>query len=206
MKTLPRNICISSAVFFTSVLFVAGCVQPQHGYVNPTSENFARPEVATLYDMKTAVADLVAQMQDDERFREHYELLASKKRGLPVLQISNIENDTEDRVAQKLESVRNRLQVALYGSGLFDIIDDADSRESVSEDVAGSITVNADIGLNDGAGLQAFGKHVSADYQIRGRYREFADGRRHSYTLFLQLIDLHNGKQVWSGIEDIDKE
>ena len=204
MKRFLRNICISSAVLFASVLFVSGCVQ--HGYVNPASENFARPEVATLYDMKTAVADLVVQMQDDEGFQEHYELLASKKDDLPVLQIGNIENYSEERVTQKLESARRRLETALRKTRLFDITDDAASAESVSEEMAESITVNADIGLNDGVNLQNFGKQCSADYQMYGRYREFEDGGRHSYELSLQLIDLHNGKQVWSSIADIDKE
>lgn len=186
--------------------FGAGCVQ--HGYVNPTRENFARPEVENLHDMKNAVADLVAQMQDDEGFQEHYDLLASKKMdGLPVLQISNIENyASKERFTQKLESARRRLETALRKTRLFDITDDAASAQSVSEDVAESITRNANIGLNDGAGLQAFGKHVAADYQMRGRYRKFSDGDRYSYELSLQLIDLHNGKQIWSGIADIDKE
>jgi PBP1b-binding outer membrane lipoprotein LpoB len=174
--------------------------------VNPASENFARPEVETLYDMKAAVADLVAKMQDDDGFQEHYELLASKKGDRPVLQIGNIENYTTERVAQKLESARRRLEIALRKTRLFDITDDAASAESVSEDVAESITRNANIGLNNCAGLQEFGEHVSADYLMRGRYRAFADGGRHSYELSLQLIDLHNGKQIWSDIADIEKE
>ena len=206
MKNLLRNICISAVPLFASVFLFAGCARPPHGYVNPANENFARPEVATLYDMKTAVADLVAKMQDDEGFREHYELLASKKGDLPVLQIGNIENYTSERVAQKLESARRRLEIALRKTRLFDITDDAASAESVSEEVAESITRNANIGLNDGAGLQAFGEHVSADYQMRGRYRAFSDGGRYSYELSLQLIDLHNGKQVWSDIADVEKE
>ena len=89
---------------FLAILCAAGCVQP-HGYVNPASENFARPEVATLYDMKTAVVDLVAQMQDDEGFQEHYELRASKKHDLPVLQIGNIDPISTNRVAQKLDII-----------------------------------------------------------------------------------------------------
>ena len=191
---------------FIAILCAAGCVQPPHGYVNPTSENFARPEVATLYDMKTAVADLVAKMQDDEGFREHYELLASKKNDLPVLQIGNIDPISTNRVGQKTESVRRRLETALRKTRLFDITDDAFSAESVSAEMAESIAVNADIGLNDGNNLQHFGQHVSADYQMYGRYREFEDGGRHSYELSLQLVDLRNGKQVWSDFADIDKE
>lgn len=182
----------------------AGCVH--HGYVDPASMNFDRASRATLYDMKTAVADLVAKMQDDEGFQEHYELLASKKKDLPVLQIGNIENYTEDRVQQKLESARRRLEIALRKTRLFDIVDDAASAESVSETLAESLTTNANIGLKGDDGLQAFGQHASADYQMYGRYKSFHDGDRYSHELTLQLIDLRNGKQVWSDVAEIAKE
>lgn len=187
-----------------SAVLLCGCAH--HGYVHPSAMNFDRPENATLYDMKAMVADLVGKMQDDEGFQEHYELLASKKRDLPVLQIGNIENYSTTRAQQKLESVRRRLEVALRKTRLFDIVDDAASAESVSETLAESLTVNADIGLKNDEGLQAFGRHASADYQMYGRYRAFVDGGRYSYELTLQLIDLHTGKQVWSDIGETDKE
>lgn len=182
----------------------AGCVH--HGYVDPSSMNFDRASRATLYDMKTAVADLVAKMQDDEGFQKHYELLASKKKDLPVLQIGNIKKYTRDRVQQKLESARRRLEIALRKTRLFDIVDDAASAESVSGTLADSLVTNANIGLKGDDGLQAFGQHASADYQIYGRYRAIRDGGRHIYELSLQLIDMHNGKQVWSDVAEVDKE
>lgn len=188
-----------------AALVLAGCATP-HGYVDPASIHFDRPDNATLYDMKTAVADLVDKMKSDEGFQEHYELLASKKHDLPVLQIGNIDNISTNRVQQKLESARRRLETALRKTRLFDIVDDAASAESVSETLAESLTVNANVGLKNDDGLQHFGEHASADYQMYGRYREFADGDRHSFELSLQLIDLHNGKQVWSDIADIEKE
>lgn len=182
----------------------AGCVH--HGYVDPASMHYDRASRATLYDMKTAVADLVAKMQGDEGFREHYDLLAAKKGELPVLQIGNIENYTADRVAQKLESVRRRLEIALRKTRLFDIVDDAAAAESVSETLADTLVENANVGLKGDDGLQAFGQYASADYQLLGRYRSFLDGSRHAYELSLQLIDLHNGKQVWSEVAEVDKE
>lgn len=185
-------------------VLLAGCAH--HGYVEPTTQNFDRPSKATLYDMKTAVADLVKQMQDDEGFQEHYERMAAEKRDLPVLQIGNIDNISTNRVQQKLESARRRLETNLRKTQLFDIVDDAGSAESVSETLAESLVINANVGLKGDDGLQHFGKHASADYQMYGRYREFADGDRHSFELSLQLIDLHTGKQVWSDIADIEKE
>ena len=98
-----------------AALVLAGCATP-HGYVDPASIHFDRPDNATLYDMKTAVADLVDKMKSDEGFQEHYELLASKKHDLPVLQIGNIDNISTNRVQQKLESARHRLETA-QGSG-----------------------------------------------------------------------------------------
>lgn len=192
------------ALAMAAACWGAGCVH--HGYVDPSSMHFDRPSRATLYDMKTAVADLVAKMQDDEGFQEHYELLASKKKDLPVLQIGNIENYTGDRVQQKLESARRRLEIALRKTRLFDIVDDAASAESVSETLADSLAANANIGLKGDEGLQAFGQHASADYQMYGRYRSFQDGDRYAYEVSLQLIDLHNGKQVWSDVAEVDKE
>lgn len=202
---MNKSIC-KSFVAITAIAalhLVVGC---RHGYVNPGSVHFGKPETATIYDMKAAVADLVAKMQDDEGFQEHYELLAAKKGSLPVLQIGNIENYTQDRITQKLESARRRLEIALRMTRLFDITDDADSAESVSETLADSITKNANVGLNDGANLQRFGTHVSADYQIYGRYRSFRDDDRYTYELSLQLIDLSNGKQIWSDLAEVAKE
>ena len=204
MKNQGKNMKTTSTAIL-AILLLAGCVR--HGYVNPSTLNFDRPGNATLYDMKTAVADLVGKMQDDEGFQEHYELLASKKHDLPVLQIGNIDNISTNRLAtQKLESARRRLETALRKTRLFDIVDDAASAESVSETLAESLAANANVGLKNDDGLQHFGEHASADYQMYGRYREFADGGRHSFELSLQLIDLHNGKQVWSDIADIEKE
>lgn len=200
-KSIRFTLC---ALVVAAACDLTGCAH--HGYVNPTTQNFDKPGNATLYDIKTAVAELVSKMQDDEGFQEHYELLASKKEDLPILQIANIKNYSGNRVTQKLESARRRLETALRKTRLFDIVDDAASAESISEDVADSLTKNAEIGLKGDDGLQAFGEHASADYEMRGRYREFHDGDRYSYELSLQLIDLHNGKQVWSDIADIDKE
>ena len=198
-----RIFAITAAAFAAAL--VAGC---RHGYVNPESVHFDRPERATVYDIKSGVADLVAKMQDDEGFTEHYNLLASKKSGgdLPVLQIGNIENYTQDRIQQKLESARRRLEIALRKTRLFDITDDAASAESVSETLADSIVKNADVGLKGDDNLQHFGGHASADYQIYGRYHSFRDGDRYTYELMLQLIDISNGKQIWSDVAEVDKE
>ena len=109
-------------------------------------------------------------------------------------------------MTQRLESARRRLEIALRKTRLFDITDDAASAESVSKPLADSIVSNANIGLNDGGNLQHFGQHVSADYQMYGRYRSFKDGNRYTYELSLQLIDISNGKQIWSDLAEVAKE
>ena len=203
------SFCILHSAFCIAVAALcaatAGC---RHGYVDPNSVHFDRPERNTLSDVKSSVAALVTKMQDDEGFQEHYELLASKKPNgdLPVLQIGNIENLTTDRVAQKLESARRRLEIALRKTRLFDITDDAASAESVSETLADSIVKNAEVGLKGGDNVQHFGEHVSADYQMDGRYRCFRDGDRYTYELSLQLIDIATGKQIWSDLAEVAKE
>ena len=187
----------------TLCIATTGC---RHGYVNPASMNFDKPEHETLYDLKTCVADLVQKMQNDEGFREAYELKAAKKGSLPVLQIGNIENYTNERVTQKLESARRRLEIALRKTRLFDITDDATSAESISDDLADSIVKNAEVGLKGDDNLQHFGEHDSADYQIYGRYRKFHDGDRYTYELSIQLIDIATGRQVWSDLAEVAKE
>lgn len=192
LKSFIRH---SSSVIAVAALCAApaGC---RHSYVNPDGVNFNKPERETIYDLKTCVADLVRKMQDDEGFQEAYELKAAKKGELPVLQIGNVENFTDERVTQKLESARRRLEIALRKTRLFNITDDAASAESVSETLADSMVQNAEVGLKNDDNLQHFGEHASADYQIYGRYRKFHDGDRHTYELSLQLIDISTGKQI----------
>lgn len=194
---------ILSLLSLSAILF-AGCAN--HGYVNPNSVNFDKASNETIYDIKTAVADLVEKMQDDEAFKDHYDMLSAKKGETPVLQIGNIENYTKDRNLQKLNSARRRLEIALRKSRLFDIVDDVHSAESVSETLAESITKNVEVGLKNDDNLQVFGTHKSADYQIYGIYRSFEDGDRYTYELTLKLIDIKTGLQVWSDIAEIAKE
>ena len=198
MKTHVLALALLSAL-------LAGCAH--HGYVDPAGvPRGFKPEKETLHDMKTSVAELVAKMQQNDGFTEAYELKEAKKGSLPVLQIGNIENLTDERVTQKLESARRRLEIALRKTRLFDIVDDAASAESVSEKLADSIVKNTDVGLKGGDNLQHFGAHASADYQIYGRYRKFHDGDRYTYELSLQLIDISTGKQVWSDLAEVAKE
>lgn len=193
---------ILSLLSLSAILF-AGCVN--HGYVNPNSVHFDKASNETIYDIKTAVADLVEKMQDDEAFKEHYDLLSATK-GKPVLQIGNIENYTTERITQKLNSARRRLEIALRKTQIFEITDDANSAESVSETLVESITKNVDVGLKNDDNLQVFGAHKSADYQMYGIYRSFKDGDRYTYELTLKLIDIKTGLQVWSDIAEITKE
>ena len=194
---------ILSLLSLSAILF-AGCAN--HGYVNPNSVNFDKASNETIYDIKTAVADLVEKMQDDEAFKDHYDMLSAKKGETPVLQIGNIVNYTKDRNLQKLNSARRRLEIALRKSRLFDIVDDVHSAESVSETLAESITKNVEVGLKNDDNLQVFGTHKSADYQMYGIYRSFEDGDRYTYELTLKLIDIKTGLQVWGDIAEIAKE
>lgn len=194
---------ILSLLSLSAILF-AGCAN--HGYVNPNSVHFEKASNETIYDIKTAVADLVEKMQDDEAFKDHYDMLSAKKGETPVLQIGNIENHAKERIIPKLNSARRRLEIALRKTRLFEITDDANSQESVSETLAESITKNVEVGLKNDDNLQVFGTHKSADYQMYGIYRSFEDGDRHTYELTLKLIDIKTGFQVWSDIAEIAKE
>lgn len=187
-----------------SALLFAGCVN--HGYVNPNSVHFDKASNETIYDIKTAVADLVEKMQDDEDFKDHYDLLAASKNAKPVLQIGNIVNNTTERTIHKLNAARRRLEIALRKTRLFEITDDANSAESVSETLVESIAKNAEMGLKGDDNVQVFGTHKSADYQMYGIYRSFKDGDKYTYELTLQLIDIKTGLPVWSDIVEFAKE
>ena len=158
--------------------------------------------------MKQAVAELVEMMQADEGFQEHYELLASKKTELPVLQIGSVVPDAKpgERVVRKLMSARSQLEIALRKTRLFDITDDASGPESISEEWAESMETNANVGFKKGRSLQAFGEHADADYQIYGIFRASDDGGRYTYSLELRLFDAHTGIQIWGDIADVEKE
>lgn len=192
------------SILSLSAILFAGCAN--HGYVNPNSVNFDKASNETIYDIKTAVADLVEKMQDDEAFKEHYDLLAASKNAKPVLQIGNIENNTTERIIPKLNSAKIRLEIALRKTRLFEITDDANTRESVSETLVESITKNVEVGLKNDDNVQVSGIHKSADYQMYGIYRPFKDGDRYTYELTLKLIDIKTGFQVWSDIAEITKE
>jgi PBP1b-binding outer membrane lipoprotein LpoB len=207
MKSTRNNSHPSWPILFASLFLLAGCAQ-HHGYVDPSRENFYRQDVATLQDMKTAVAELVDKMQNDEGFQLHYELLASKKTELPVLQIGSVALKVEPgvRVTRKLASARSRLEIALRKTRLFDITDDAAGPESISEEWAESMEINADIGLKKGSILQDYGEHADADYQIYEIFRASDDGGRYTYSLELRLFDAHTGIQIWGDIADVEKE
>ena len=185
-------------------LVVSGCAN--HGYVNPNSVHFEKASNETIYDIKTAVADLVEKMQDDEAFKEHYDLLAASKNAKPVLQIGNIENNTSERITQRLNSARIRLEIALRKTRLFEITDDVNTHESVSDDLVTSITKNVEMGLKGDDNVQFFFNHKSADYQMYGIYRSFNDGDRYTYELTLKLIEIKTGLLVWSDIVEFAKE
>lgn len=188
---------------------LAGCAN-RHGYVNPVSVHFDKPENATLYDMNTGVADLVAKLQNDDGFLENYELKASKKPNgdLPVLQIGNIDSEAQpgERVTQKVESARRRIEIALRKTRLFEIKDDAAAAESNSENLAASIVKNAETGLEGDGNVQHFGEHVSADYQMYGRFRTIRDGDRYTHELSLELFDIATGRKIWNDLLEIAKE
>ena len=196
------------SITLATTLFV-GCTT-QHGYIHTGSVNYDKAENATLYDIKTAVADLVAKMQNDDGFMENYELKAAEKPNgdLPILQIGNIYPVAQpgERVTQKVESARQRIEIALRKTRLFEIKDDAAAAESNSEVLAASIVTNAETGLEGDSDIQHFGEHVSADYQMYGRFKTIKDGDRYTHELSLELIDIADGKKIWTDIAEIAKE
>jgi hypothetical protein len=182
--------------------------EPRMDVSSPPTESVvpAAPSAERLPDMKEAVKILVDSIQSDASFLAARERIRSAKGSTPVLQIGNIENISGDRVAQRLESARRRLEIALRKTGLFEIADDVASVESIADSLTESIVRNTDFGLKDSAALQHVGEHASADCQLYGAYRKFRDGGRDVRELSFQIVDLATGKQIWSDIVEVDEE
>ena len=191
-----------------AVLLVCGCetvtVPPQAKgtqYVNPNEVIAGKPTETTMYDLETAVQNLMSKMRGSPRFSENYNAAKKAKGGLPIVVLGNIENKTTDRIQGRLDAMRDTIRTSLYDTGLVEVKDD-----EASEAIRSRIIRGADGGLESGSLVQNLGKQDAPDFIVLGDMRHFTDvGGYHTYRLRLAIHSLATGKVIWEGIQTMVK-
>lgn len=187
---------------------VCGCetavVPPQPKgtrYVDPSEVIAGEPTSATMYDLETAVQNLMSKMRGSPRFTENYNAAKKVKGGLPIVVLGNIENKTTDRIQGRLDAMRDTVRTSLFDTGLVEVKDD-----EASEAIRSRIIRGADGGLETSSLVQNLGKQDAPDFIVLGDMRHFADvGGYHTYRLRLAIHSLTTGKIIWEGIQTMVK-
>ena len=191
-----------------AVLLVCGCetvtvTPPSKGtrYVDPSEVIAGKPTGATMYDLETAVQNLMSKMRGSPRFTENYNAARKAKGGLPIVVLGNIENKTSDRIQARLDAMRDTIRTSLYDTGLVEVKDD-----EASEAIRSRIIRGADGGMETSALVQNLGKQDAPDFIVLGDMRNFTDdGGCHTYRLRLAIHSLVTGKVIWEGIQTMVK-
>ena len=154
-----------------------------------------------MYDLETAVQNLVSKMRGSPRFTENYNAAKKAKGGLPIVVIGNIENKTSGRIQRRLDAVGDTIRTLLYDTGMFEVKDD-----EASEAIRSRIIRGADGGLETSLLVQNLGKQDAPDFIVLGDMRHFTDvGGYHTYRLRLAIHSLSTGKIIWEDIQTMVK-
>ena len=209
MLFAKEDVCSKGVwLFCVTVLLACGCetvtVPPQQTgtrYVNANEVIFGKPTAATMYDLETAVQNLMSKMRGSPRFTENYNAAKKAKGSLPIVVLGNIENKTTDRIQGRLDAMRDTIRTSLYDTGLVEVKDD-----EASEAIRSRIIRGADGGLETSALVQTLGRQDAPDFIVLGDMRHFTDvGGYHTYRLRLAIHSLTTGKVVWEGIQTMVK-
>ena len=177
---------------------IVGCAS-QRGtqYVESTEIISGTPEQPTMYDLESSAQQLMDKMLASPQFSANYNATKASKGRLPIAVIGNIENKTKERVQGRLDAVGDTIRADLFGSGLFEVKDDA-----AADAIKSRIIRGADGGLENGVLVQKMGTQDSPDFIVLGDLRHFTDvGGYHTYRLRLAIHNLSTGKVVWEGIQ-----
>lgn len=195
-----------SWLFCAVALLTCGCetVPPQQTgtrYVNANEVIAGEPTSATMYDLETAVQNLMSKMRGNPRFTENYNAAKKAKGGLPIVVIGNIENLTTVHIMDRLIAMGDTIRTSLYNTGMFEVKDD-----EASEAIRSRIIRGADGGLETGSLVQNLSKQDAPDFIVLGDMRHFADvGGYHTYRLRLAIHSLSTGKIIWEDIQTMVK-
>lgn len=193
---------------FIAMLLACGCEtvtvpsQPKGTqYVNPNEVIAGKPTEATMYDLETAVQNLMSKMRGNPCFVENYTAAKNAKGRLPIVVLGYIDNNTTDRIQERLDSMRDSIRASLFDTGLVEIKDD-----DASEAIRARIIRGADGGLETSSLVQTLGKQDAPDFIVLGDMRHFMDvGGYHTYRMHLAIHSLTTGKVVWEGIQTMVK-
>ena len=177
------------------------CAQQRARYADPNAIVAGTPDSATMYDLESAVTELMEQMRSSPRFSEEYadatnsmrQAKSTKRR--PMVVVAFLENRTTQRVQGRLDAVRDTISTSLFNSGLFDVKDDEATAKILSRIVWG-----VDGGMEKGTLLQTIGERDAPDFMLTGELRQFEDGGVYTYRLALAIHSFRTGATIWQGV------
>lgn len=210
MKTTINTILAAIAAS-VSAAFLAGCAT--HGYGDGTSENFVRPEVATLTDLTRLTGQMVDTLLTNAAFKAQYKAAKSGLDGkLPAIQVGNFVNDVVQltpgddnrQFTPKLEICRGKAREALQNSELFRLVDDAGAYGADADSLNAGMVADVEKGLVASRNLQNAGNFTPPDFRMIGRFDRNTDGKRFYYTLEVRLYNLKT-REFWTTTQIFDK-
>lgn len=146
-----------------------------------------RGESLSSQAIKTGLAErAVAGLRADSGLQECHQAFCGDRGREPLLLVSAIENHGNERAAE-VASLRDHLMSRLCSTGLFKLVPDTEP----------------DIGRGWSGSIDA-GSRGPEDWRLLGPYRTLHDGKRSSCELFLQIIDLQKGVQIWNDITAVN--
>lgn len=200
--TTTRNIHFPfSILHFTFALgLLAGCAHTH--YVSNSEVDLGEPDALTMSEKKAMVLEALVLLQRDPTFASVYGAKkaklekAAKERGkdaaLPLIAMDILHNRMGNGVSdsRELGQVSRYLQNEIRKTGLFDVTDDFISPEMLSRIISG-------IDGGEDGGLEAM-DYRSPDLWLTGELRKERDGKIHTFTLNLQLMDTATKCFFWS--------
>ena len=187
MTRMVLNVATVSAL-----LAAAGCANGRMGrseYLPDGEVISGRADEATVYDLDTAIQNLVTEMRAHPTFVRNYEEIKAKRKvGRPILQVLSIDCNsckTPRPSTTKLAMVRDKICQSVFESDLFALRDTVVSEALQNAEVPDCV-------------LRGTLMQVTEDTRRRGRGCNV-------YRLQLFLTDSKSSDVIWQGAHTIVK-
>ena len=163
------------------------------------------PEL-TLSEMDGTMQKLIVAMRANPVFRDNYDTAQQAIDRAPLVIVGGLVDLTKgksptDDLDNLLGAASQNVRMTLINSRLFDAKDDA-----LVTTITKRIIENGNSPLEDGELMAALKQHGSPDFYMVGDLSYFGGRKKHTYRFHLALHNLHTGKIVWEGTEDVEKE
>lgn len=187
---------IGGVLCLVAVGALTGCRTPEPvRYADGRELRIGSVDQLTASEQLGLAEDALRNLKTDwETSQAHKRLRDRIGNRLPVLVVQPLEGYAPLNRNHTVLIYRN-LQKGLRRSGLFDVVDDRDTKNLIDRQVAGS----DDLGEN-GDGLQPIGTFRSPDLVMMGDLRCEDDGGAKMYCLSLRVVDAKTRAEYWSDI------